>query len=64
MSRATLAGACHGSIGTESVIPADWLAKTSHGTQLQELANKLVALRETAAEAAAQYCKKFSTGFP
>ena len=64
VSRATLAGACFGSLGTESTIPAEWLASTSQGARLQELAKSLVALREVAAEAAALYCKKFAEGFP
>ena len=49
VSRATLAGACYGSIGTDLTIPEEWIANTSQASQLRELVTKLVDLREKAA---------------
>mmetsp|Transcript_60877 Transcript_60877/g.113852 ORF Transcript_60877/g.113852 Transcript_60877/m.113852 type:complete len:94 (+) Transcript_60877:836-1117(+) len=64
VSRATLAGACFGSMGTESVIPPEWIANTTQGTHVQDLAAKLVALREAASTAAGMYCKKLAENYP
>mmetsp|Transcript_71180 Transcript_71180/g.169945 ORF Transcript_71180/g.169945 Transcript_71180/m.169945 type:complete len:87 (+) Transcript_71180:950-1210(+) len=56
-SRATLAGACYGSIGTESAIPEEWISSTSQGAQLKDLAAKLVGFREKAAVESAVCCE-------
>lgn len=47
-SRASLAGACHGALGTDAAIPKDWLDALADGKEVVELANKLVAHRPEA----------------
>eukprot|EP00435_Cladocopium_sp_Y103_P062322 s36_g23.t4 len=42
VSRASIAGACYGSIGTEEEIPAAWVANCGEGFRIKELAQKLV----------------------
>eukprot|EP00438_Fugacium_kawagutii_P022326 Skav221797 [mRNA] locus=scaffold4067:203458:214393:- [translate_table: standard] len=46
-SRASIAGACYGSIGTDAEIPADWLASCAEGSRIKELAEKLVSMRKS-----------------
>ena len=46
-SRASIAGACYGSIGTDEEIPAAWVANCGEGSRLKELAQKLVSMRKS-----------------
>lgn len=50
-SRASLAGACQGAIGTDVGVPSDWVAATAQGAHIQSLATQLVKLREAACSA-------------
>lgn len=45
-SRASIAGACFGSIGTDEEIPAAWVADCGEGSRVKDLAEKLVAMRK------------------
>ena len=43
-SRASIAGACYGAI--DASVPADWVENLAEGKRIQELAEKLVAMRK------------------
>lgn len=45
-SRASLAGACLGALGTASAIPGDWVKLVKHSDEVVALTNQLLALRE------------------
>jgi len=45
-SRASIAGACVGALGTPGAIPAEWLGLMADGAELTALADRLLELRE------------------
>jgi len=44
-SRASIAGACHGALATDTCVPEEWVHKTAKGEQILRLVAQLLALR-------------------
>jgi len=45
-SRASVAGACVGALGTDSSIPSEWTSCTTQGERVLALVNQLLGIRQ------------------